>query len=217
MLVHLHFMLSIWTEHFPQFRSCGAKQMHIVDLEGAKDGTTPNFDTVLAIKKRGSLFCEIGGGIRSIADAKGWLDAGVSRIIISTFAVQNPQAIAELAGEYGSERIMAGIDARGTSVSVAGWTKDAGNYLDWARRFEELGAGSLLYTNIDVEGQEKGINPEPVKNLLDAVSIPVIISGGITSKADVVCLRNLGTAGIVLGSALYSGKITLKEAMEQEE
>ena len=195
----------------------GASALHVVNLDGAFSASLVNVSCIREILAETDVFCEVGGGIRSIADAKGWLDAGVSRIIISTFAVQNPQAIADLAGEYGSERIMAGIDARGTSVSVAGWTKDAGNYLDWARRFEELGAGSLLYTNIDVEGQEKGINPEPVKNLLDAVSIPVIISGGITSKADVVCLRNLGTAGIVLGSALYSGKITLKEAMEQEE
>jgi len=195
----------------------GASALHIVNLDGAFSASTENVSCIRDVIRETDVFLEVGGGIRSIADAKGWLNAGVSRIIISTFAVQHPEAITELSREYGSDRIMAGIDARGTSVSVAGWTAPAGDYLEWGRTFERLGAGSLLYTNIDVEGREAGINPLPIKNLLDAVTLPVIISGGISSKEDVLTIRKMGAAGCVLGSALYSGKIHLSDILEKEQ
>jgi len=195
----------------------GASALHIVNLDGAFSASTENVACIRDVIRETDVFLEVGGGIRSIADAKGWLDSGVSRIIISTFAVQHPEAILELSREYGSERIMAGIDARGTSVSVAGWTAPAGDYLEWGRKFEKLGAGSLLYTNIDVEGRQAGINPAPIRNLLNAVSVPVIISGGISSKDDVTCVRKMGAAGCVLGSALYSGKIKLSDILEEKE
>ena len=157
---------------------------------------------------------ELGGGIRSVGDAGHWLDIGVDRVILGTLATKQPEAIAEIAKEYGSERVVAGVDAKGGQVVVNGWEDAVGDYISWAKRFEELGAGALLFTNVDVEGLQSGIRSEPVKRLIESVSIPVIAAGGISSTADVKTLKSLGTEGIVLGSSLYSGKISLTEVLE---
>ncbi len=194
----------------------GATALHVVNLDGAFSASAVNASCIKEVLASTDVFVEVGGGIRSLDDARGWLNLGVDRIIISTFAVREPEAVATLSKEFGSDRIMAGVDARGNSVSVEGWTADAGDYVSWARRFEELGAGSLLYTNIDVEGKQSGINEEPIARLIDAVSIPVIISGGVSSSTDVQAVKRLGADGCVLGSALYSGKLSLKEALEAE-
>jgi phosphoribosylformimino-5-aminoimidazole carboxamide ribotide isomerase len=110
---------------------------------------------------------------------------------------------------------MAGVDAKGGQIAVHGWQETAGDYLEWARRFEELGAGSLLYTNVDVEGLQQGVRFEPVRHLINHVHIPVVVAGGVSSRLDIAGLRDAGAFGAVLGSALYSGKITLKEALEE--
>lgn len=192
----------------------GADALHVVNLDGAFSASAENVSCIKEVIRETDVFIEVGGGIRSLDDARGWLDIGVDRIIISTFAVREPEAVSILATEFGSERICAGVDARGSSVSVEGWTADAGDYISWAKRFEELGAGSLLYTNIDVEGKQAGVQTEPVARLIDAVSIPVLVSGGVSSKEDVRAVKALGAGGCILGSALYSGKITLPEALE---
>ena len=192
----------------------GADALHVVNLDGAFSASAENVSCIREVIKETDVFLEVGGGIRSLDDARGWLDLGVDRIIISTFAVREPEAVAVLSDEFGSNRICAGVDARGSSVSVEGWTADAGDYVSWAKRFEELGAGSLLYTNIDVEGKQAGIQIEPIARLIDAVSIPVLVSGGVSSAADVRAVKALGAGGCIFGSALYSGKITLPEALE---
>ena len=192
----------------------GADALHVVNLDGAFSASAENVSCIREVINETNVFVEVGGGIRSLDDARGWLDLGVDRIIISTFAVREPQAVAALAKEFGSDKICAGVDARGSSVSVEGWTADAGDYISWSKRFEELGAGSLLYTNIDVEGKQAGIQTEPIARLIDAVSIPVLVSGGVSSAADVCAVKALGAGGCILGSALYSGKISLKEALE---
>lgn len=194
----------------------GADALHVVNLDGAFSASRVNAECIQEVIRETDVFIEVGGGIRSLADAQGWLDLGVSRIIISTFAVKTPDAVSTLADEYGPERIMAGVDARGSSVSVEGWTADAGDYISWAKRFEELRAGSLLYTNIDVEGRQAGINEGPIARLIDAVNIPVVISGGITTTADILKAKDLKADGCVIGSALYSGKITLAEVIKAE-
>jgi phosphoribosylformimino-5-aminoimidazole carboxamide ribotide isomerase len=134
---------------------------------------------------------------------------------MSTLATKEPECIRIIADEFGKERVMAGVDAKGSQVAVRGWQELAGDYLDWARRFEDLGAGSLLYTNVDVEGLQQGIRLEPVKRLIDSVQVPVVVAGGVSSKPDVAALRDAGAFGAVLGSSLYSGKITLKDALEE--
>ena len=110
---------------------------------------------------------------------------------------------------------MAGVDAKGGQIAVHGWQETAGDYLAWAKTFEELGAGSLLYTNVDVECLQQGVRFEPVKRLIDHVGIPVVVAGGVSARSDVVGLRDAGAFGAVLGSALYSGKIRLKDALEE--
>ncbi|MDO5843988.1 MAG: 1-(5-phosphoribosyl)-5-[(5-phosphoribosylamino)methylideneamino]imidazole-4-carboxamide isomerase [Methanocorpusculum sp.] len=192
----------------------GAKNLHIVNLDGAFDASNANAGIIRELIETTDVFIQLGGGIRSLEDARGWLNLGVQRIILSTFATQKPEIIKELSDEFGSERIMAGVDAKDGSIAIEGWQKTAGDFIDWAKKFEELGAGSLLYTNVDVEGRQAGINEKPVKSLLESVKIPVVVSGGVSSKTDVCTLKNLRAAGCVLGSALYSGKMTLKDALE---
>ena len=202
-------------ENAERWINAGAKNLHVVNLDGAFSTSSENVKVIREVVAGTDVFVQVGGGIRSIADARGWLDAGVDRIIVSTFATKEPKALTALADEFGSERIMAGVDSRAGEIAVSGWQETAGDYIEWAQLFEQLGAGSLLYTNVDVEGLQAGIAQEPVKELIEAVSIPVVVAGGVSSVADVSALRRLGAAGCVLGSALYSGKIHLNEALKE--
>lgn len=192
----------------------GADGLHIVNLDGAFGRAQKNADLIRKFTRETETFVELGGGIRSVKDAAGWLDAGINRVIVSTQAVREPEIVRTLADEFGGDRVMAGIDARAGEVMIEGWERPAGSYLAWAERFEGLGAGSLLYTNVDVEGLQQGIAIEPVKELLRRVGIPVVASGGISSRGDVTALRKAGAAATVLGSSLYSGKVRLPEIME---
>lgn len=194
----------------------GAENLHIVNLDGAFSKAGKNAEVISEIVRETDAFIQVGGGIRSLEDAGNWLSLDVDRIILSTFATKNPNALKTLADEFGSDRIMAGVDARAGEIAVAGWLETFGDYIKWAKKFEELGAGSLLFTNVDVEGLESGVDPIPVKNLIDEVSIPVVVAGGVSTPLDVKILKELGAAGCILGSALYSGKITLKDALEAE-
>jgi phosphoribosylformimino-5-aminoimidazole carboxamide ribotide isomerase len=193
----------------------GATALHIVNLDGAFGSSSGNAALIKDLIKKTGVEIELGGGIRSVEDARHWLETGVDRVIISTLAVQDPECIRTLVQEFGSNRVMPGVDARGGQIAVHGWQETAGDYLDWAARFEQLGAGSLLYTNVDVEGLQQGVRFRPVKCLIDRVGIPVVVAGGVTSRSDVTGLRDAGAHGAVLGSALYNGKITLKDALEE--
>jgi len=193
----------------------GASALHIVNLDGAFGSSSANAGLIKDLIKKTGVEIELGGGIRSVEDARHWLETGVDRVIISTLATQDPECIRTLVKEFGSRRVMPGVDAKGGQIAVHGWQETAGDYLDWAARFEKLGAGSLLYTNVDVEGLQQGVRFGPVKSLIDHVGIPVVVAGGVSSAADVAGLRDAGAYGAVLGSALYSGKIALKDALEE--
>lgn len=193
----------------------GAEALHVVNLDGAFGASMKNAELIADVIQKTGVEIELGGGIRSVEDARRWLETGVDRVIISTLATQDPDCIRVLSREFGRERIMPGVDAKGGQIAVHGWQETAGDYLDWAKRFEDLGAGSLLYTNVDVEGLQQGVRFEPVKRLIDHVGIPVVVAGGVSARSDVAGLRRAGASGAVLGSALYSGKITLKEALEE--
>ncbi len=192
----------------------GADALHVVNLDGAFGNSGKNAGLITDLVKKTGVEIELGGGIRTTEDAAHWLETGVSRVIIATLAIEKPECIQTLADEFGSECVMAGVDARGGQIAVHGWQETAGDYLAWARRFEELGAGSLLYTNVDVEGLQQGVRFGPVRKLISHVHIPVVVAGGVSGRSDVAGLRDAGASGAVLGSALYSGKITLKEALE---
>ena len=193
----------------------GADALHIVNLDGAFGNSAQNAELIRALIRGTGIEIELGGGIRSVEDGARWLETGVSRIIISTLATQEPESIRILSQEFGPERVMAGVDAKGGQVAIHGWQETAGDYLSWAKRFEALGAGALLYTNVDVEGLQQGVQQEPVKRLIGSVHVPVVVAGGVSSRSDVTALRDIGAYGAVLGSALYSGKITLKAALEE--
>jgi phosphoribosylformimino-5-aminoimidazole carboxamide ribotide isomerase len=195
----------------------GADALHVVNLDGAFGSSLKNADLIKDLIRKTGVEIELGGGIRSVGDAVNWLHTGVSRIIISTLATQNPESIRELADEFGSDRIMTGVDAKNGQIAVHGWQETAGDYLDWAQQFEAMGAGSLLYTNVDVEGLQQGVRFEPVKRLIGQVTIPVVVAGGVSARSDVAGLREAGAYGAVLGSALYSGKILLKDALDESQ
>jgi phosphoribosylformimino-5-aminoimidazole carboxamide ribotide isomerase len=191
----------------------GAGALHVINLDGAFGDSAMNAGIIRSILRETGVFMQLGGGIRSPEDARGWLGLGVDRVILGTLAVRDPGAVRALAREAGPSRVMASVDARGGRVVVEGWREAGGDYLEWARRFEEMGAGSLLYTNVDVEGLQQGIRKEPVERLLAATGLPVVVAGGITGLEDIAALQGLGAAGVVLGSALYSGKIDLGKAI----
>ena len=195
----------------------GAKALHVINLDGAFGDAGRNATVIRELVRDTDVFVQLGGGIRSVGDAASWLDAGVDRVILGTLAARSPETLRMLSARFGSEHIMASVDAIGGKVAIEGWRESAGDYLDLARCFESMGAGSLLYTNVDVEGLQKGIDPRPVGKLIGGVSIPVIVAGGISSVDDIISLRDIGAEGAVLGSALYAGKISLEEAMEVAE
>ncbi len=196
----------------------GAKTLHLVDLDGAIEGQRKNALTVQRIvnacKGRG-VNIQVGGGIRTFEDASALLKLGVSRVILGTVALQNPGIVKLLADTFGNEFITVALDAKNGRISIKGWTEEcAQTPVEMGRKFEDLGAGCLLFTNIDTEGLMQGVNPIPTKELVDSVSIPVIASGGVSSLRDLKILKEIGAAGVVIGSALYTGKFTLEDAIE---
>lgn len=190
----------------------GATRLHIIDLDGAFQEVKNNFEVIKDIaesnwvKEKAKI--QVGGGIRSYETAITLLEIGVDRIIFGTAALKSPQLIERIASEFSSERVMVALDVRKGKVAIDGWRETTGmNAKDAAKEAERTGAGSLLFTNIDVEGLMKGIEPGIIEEFVSSVSIPVVISGGVSSVEDVMRIREAGACGVVIGSALYKGKI----------
>lgn len=192
----------------------GADHLHVINLDGAFGDSHANAGLIREIVQETGIFIQLGGGIRTFSDAASWLETGIDRVILGTLAVRQPEIITQIADQFGKERVMAGVDAKGGQVVIQGWEEPAGDYLTWAAKFQSLGAGSLLFTNVDVEGLQQGIRDDPVKTLIQTVSVPVVVAGGISSADDVRRLGEMGAFGVVLGSSLYHGKITLRSALE---
>jgi len=201
-------------ENARKWLDAGADALHVINLDGAFGSAGANADMIRELIRETGVFVELGGGIRSREDARAWLDIGVGRVILGTIAIREPEVVRDLSLEYGPAHVMAGVDAKDGRVVIEGWQEEAGDYLTWAERFDLLGAGSLLFTNVAVEGLCRGIETGPVARLLGRTRLPVVVAGGVSSAADGRALRDLGVSGAVLGSALYSGKITLEEALE---
>ena len=192
----------------------GASTLHLVDLDGAFEGDRENAPAVDAILDAVDVDVQLGGGIRTVADATDLLDRGVDRVILGTAAVETPE-IVEGISEAHPGSVTVSLDAKDGEVVVSGWTEGTGlDPAEAAARYEELGAGAILFTNVDVEGQLEGIDREAVESVVEAVDIPVIASGGVATIEDVVALKEAGAAAVVVGTALYEGEFTLREAQD---
>jgi phosphoribosylformimino-5-aminoimidazole carboxamide ribotide isomerase len=191
----------------------GARTLHLVDLDGAFEGERKNAPAVEAVVDAVDVPVQLGGGIRAAADARDLLDGGVDRVILGTAAVTDPEIVAEISRTH-PDSVMVSLDARGGEVVIEGWTEATGlDPADAAGRYAELGAAGILFTDVDVEGRLEGVDTAAVERVVDAVSIPVIASGGVTTLDDVRALADAGAAAVVVGTALYEGRFTLSEAM----
>jgi len=193
----------------------GAEMLHLVDLDGAIDGKRVNDEFIEEIIKNSGVPVQIGGGIRSVSDALYFIEKGAEKVIIGTVAVQNPEVIKELSEIVGSEKIMVALDAKDGKVVIKGW-KEKTEYtpVQMGKILEKMGAGSILFTNVDSEGLLQGINVTPTKELVDNLNIPIIASGGVTTIEDLIKLKEIGVYGVVVGSAIYKNMINLTDAIE---
>ncbi len=196
------------------FENCGAKYIHLVDLEGARDGTTPNIEIVKQIANETSLFCEIGGGIRSIETVDAYLNAGVDRVILGTAAVKDPDFLKLAIEKYG-EKIAVGVDIKDGFVAIKGWVeKSEYSGLQFCEKMQELGVKTIICTDISKDGAMKGTNRELYKELSQKFSLQITASGGVSDIEDIKALRQLDLYGAIIGKAYYIGAIDLKEALE---
>ncbi len=211
--------MTVYSEHPERvanyFRECGAEFIHTVDLEGARDGNTPNIETVKRIISVSGLKVQIGGGVRSEEVIKRYLDAGIHRVILGTAAATNPEFLALMGAKYG-ERIAVGCDLKDGYVATKGWTETtAETGEEFFSRVCKLGIKTVICTDISRDGAMKGTNTELYKTLSEKFPIDIIASGGVTDMNDIIRLKSLGMYGAILGKAFYTGAIDLKEAITE--
>jgi len=196
------------------FKSCGATHIHLVDLEGARTGDTPNFSIIARIKRETGLFCEVGGGIRSMKVIEKYMEAGIDRVILGTAAVEDPELLKKAVAEYG-ERIAVGVDIRDGKVAVKGWTENSGlDGMEFCQQLQELGVRTIICTDISKDGAMEGTNQKLYAALSKKVGLNIVASGGVSSMDDVVALREMNLYGAIIGKAYYTGAISLKDAIE---
>jgi phosphoribosylformimino-5-aminoimidazole carboxamide ribotide isomerase len=192
----------------------GAKWLHIVDLEGAKAGRPVNTDSIAAIAKLGKLKIEVGGGLRDEASIQQLFDIGVERAIIGTKAVSDFEWFSRMAEKFGG-KIVLGLDSRGSKVSTEGWTQDSPESLiEFAVKAAKLPLAAIIYTDITKDGMMTGPNFERTRVLVEAVQLPVIASGGVTSIEDIKKVAKLGAAAAIIGRSLYEGTLKLTDAIK---
>ena len=197
------------------FAAKGATHAHLVDLEGAKNGETPNLETVLRIRETSGLFCEIGGGIRSMETVKTYLSAGLDRVILGTAAVEDPAFLRTAVDTYG-DKIAVGVDVKDGFVAIKGWTeKSAIGFMDFCRKMEQTGVRTLICTDISRDGAMRGTNREMYRKLSETLELQITASGGVSTLEDVRSLRQMNLYGAIIGKAYYTGDIDLKEAIEE--
>ena len=193
----------------------GAEMIHVVDLDRAIYQRDTNVDIVKEIVSTLEVPVQVGGGIRTVEDALDLIDAGAYRVILGTSAVKNPEIVEELSKEVGREKVMVALDSRGGKVVVKGWRERTGySPVDIGKVLEKKGAGSILFTDVDVEGLLRGVKIDTVKILVEELSIPVVASGGVSTYEDIVKLRDIGVEGVVIGSALYKNLLDLRRCIE---
>lgn len=195
--------------------SQGAAFLHLVDLEGARDGGTPNLPVVERIARETGLFTEIGGGVRDRATIERYLAAGVDRVILGTAAVQNEALLREAVAAYG-ERIAVGADVRDGAIAIKGWLETTPWTLEaFAGRMQELGVRTLICTDISRDGAMRGTNRELYRQLSGRYALDITASGGVSTLEDIRALRNMGLYAAIVGKAYYTGDLSLREAIEE--
>lgn len=195
------------------FKAAGARYLHLVDLDAAKDGGTPNFEAVAQIIRESGLMVEVGGGIRDMDAARKYLDAGALRVIIGTAAVTNPDFLREALVAFG-EKIAVGVDLRDGFVATHGWTQTSAERCEpFCARMQEMGVKTLICTDISRDGAMQGVNAALYEELSFRFSMSIIASGGVTRLSDLTRLADTGVHGAILGKSLYTGGIDLAEAV----
>ena len=194
------------------FSRAGARWVHMVDLDGAKDGLRKNGDAVKSVTRVG-LNIELGGGIRSMADLEAVFALGVSRAVIGSAAVSDPELVRQAVARYG-ERIAVGVDTQNGRVRTAGWVEDSGlDYLQFAKSMEEIGVKTIIFTDIDTDGTLAGPSTARLAALKRAVSCRIVASGGVSSNGDIRALSSMGLYGAIIGKAYYAGALDLAQAV----
>jgi phosphoribosylformimino-5-aminoimidazole carboxamide ribotide isomerase len=194
--------------------SLGAKRLHLVDLDGARDGRPANLSSVAAIVRVAGVPCQLGGGIRNEQTIAALLDLGVQRVIIGTLAMEEPDWFRQMCRTY-PQRLVLGIDARDGRVATRGWLQTSSvSAVELARMFASEPLAAIVYTDISRDGMLSGPNVAAISEMCAAVSLPVIASGGVSSREDIVQLAAIPAAGCIIGRALYEGRLSLAEAME---
>ena len=210
--------MTVYSDHPEEiardFAACGATHVHLVDLEGARSGETPNLDTVLKLREASGLFCEIGGGIRNMDVVERYLNAGLDRVILGTAAVEDEAFLRKAVEKYG-EKIAVGADVRDGFIAVKGWTeKSAIGLMDFCEKMERIGVRTLICTDISRDGAMRGTNREMYRELSKRLGLQITASGGVSSMEDVESLRGMNLYGAIIGKAYYTGDIDLKKAIE---
>lgn len=199
------------------FQDAGAQWLHTVDLEGAKDGSTPNYSVIEAICKDTNLKVEIGGGIRSLDTIQKYLDAGVERVILGTKAVTDPTFLEESLDKFGSH-IAVGVDIKDGKIAIKGWLETAQDSVeDFFTKLCKLGVSTVICTDVSKDGMLAGTNVDLYRQLSQKFSLDLIASGGVSSQEDLTRLKELGLYGAILGKALYTGALDLKTALKEME
>jgi phosphoribosylformimino-5-aminoimidazole carboxamide ribotide isomerase len=197
----------------------GFNWLHIVDLNGAFDGKPVNIDAVKSILKEldGKMSVQLGGGIRDIATIEKWLDAGVTRVILGTIALKNPDLVKEACKKF-PNKIVVGIDGKSGMVAVEGWAETSDiSVIDLAKKFEDAGVAAIIYTDINRDGLMTGPDLSGTKTLAESVNIPVIASGGMSCTDDIQAVKDIedsGVSGVIVGRAIYEGKIDIPKALQ---
>lgn len=192
----------------------GAKNLHMVDLDGAKDGAPVNFDVIKSVSETGKLFTEVGGGIRDEKRIEDYLSLGVNRVILGTVAVRNFKFVEESVKKYG-DKIAVGVDARDGKVAVSGWLETTEiDSLDFCRKLRDAGVKTVIYTDISKDGTLSGTNLEIYEKLTEIKGLDVIASGGITFEDEIKKLASMNTYGAIVGKAVYAGKLDLERVLK---
>ena len=210
--------MTVYSDHPEQialdFKNCGATHIHIVDLEGARDGGTPNLDTVMKLKKQSNLFCEVGGGIRNMEVVDRYLSAGIDRVILGTAAIEDEAFLRKAVKQYG-ERIAVGADIREGFIAVKGWLERSQVTVDeFFERMQDIGVKTIICTDINRDGAMRGTNLSLYRTMSRRYHVDITASGGVSSMDDITALKEMDLYGAIIGKAYYTGAIDLKKAVE---